>query len=128
MKRTVTTTEREIKFRVWDTYNQRMVEDFYLFEKMPDFYDNPEPYRYYEGYRDCEDGIGKPCYIMQFTGLKDKNGIEIYEGDFIRLHEYGEDVYKEVVFHNGAFCVHGFNWERKTAEVIGNKFQNPDLL
>jgi len=65
---------------------------------------------------------------LQFTGLKDINGKDIYEGDFIKLHEYGDDVYKEVEFRNGSFCIHGFNWNKKTAEVIGNIYENPELL
>jgi hypothetical protein len=63
----------------------------------------------------------------QFTGLKDKNGVEIYEGDILQLHEYG-DVYKEIIYRNGCFCVHGFNWNKQACEVIGNCFENPDLL
>jgi len=87
--------------------------------------------------------------IGQFTGLYDKNGKEIYEGDIVR-HPYvdpifgdlveskdGEGVTSKVVFHDGAFVVkydendfiyldaftrHGY------VEVVGNIYDNPELL
>src|SRR6187551_2136878 len=90
--------------------------------------------------------------LMQYTGLKDKNGVEIYEGDIIT---FGRDRNYCVVFQDGAFTLmhHGrlkssdhpglkeidgtplrwglisrvkeLNFE---AEVIGNIYQNPELL
>lgn len=64
---------------------------------------------------------------LQFTGLRDMHGEEIYEGDIIQLHEYGE-VLKEVVFHKGAFCIHGFNWNVSKSEVRGNIYENGHLI
>ena len=76
--------------------------------------------------------------FQQFTGLKDKNGKEIYEGDVIRhrsRNEYGsiQDVDTEVRWEgtgwnflggNGAFPI----VETDSGEVIGNIYENPELL
>ena len=74
--------------------------------------------------------------IMQYTGLKDNNGKEIYEGDILRaikncLTKEGETV-KVVNFERGCFMsgdvdliisVEGFH-----PEIIGNIYENPELL
>ena len=83
--------------------------------------------------------------IGQFTGLHDKNGKEIYEGDILicigqREDNMGQKYYRKVLFNNGSFgmkipeynctsslCNHvvngNLNWE-----VIGNIYDNPELL
>jgi uncharacterized phage protein (TIGR01671 family) len=82
-----------------------------------------------------QDFVDYPGYeLMQYTGLTDKNGKEIYEGDIIHL-KFGElnanlvvkwDKYMGLKYHNGGWTslvhvdTHG--------EVIGNIFENPELL
>jgi len=78
--------------------------------------------------------------IMQYTGLKDKNGKKIYEGDIV---EWVEDYlgegnilkYKsEVSFGGGSFIISGsplsefYKDENSPFEVIGNIYKNPELL
>ena len=83
--------------------------------------------------------------IMQFTGLKDKNGVEIYEGDIIQIFSF-ENPYRiaSVVFDEysamwkvlpieGQFIDIGYFWycinsEHRSSEVIGNIHQHPELL
>lgn len=76
--------------------------------------------------------------IMQYTGLKDKNGKEIYEGDIVSGGMYnGTLCYGRVVFDDGMYFAkpiprftEGFEFPLlfKNMEVIGNIYENPELL
>lgn len=75
--------------------------------------------------------------LMQSTGLHDKNGKEIFEGDIVKMANdvYSEPTYYEIVRHRGgAYRLesnqHGCElWLRHTnCEVIGNIYENPELL
>ena len=80
--------------------------------------------------------------LMQYTGLKDMNGKEIFEGD---IFKYGSIIVNTVLFKEGMFCYaatlimddyvklsnYYFDWENDKAskiEVIGNVYQNKELL
>jgi len=76
---------REIKFRVYDYDMKKMRylngdHDFIYFDKDGNAY-----------YHNMQTGLGEWfSELMQFTGLKDKNGVEIYEGDIIKIHYFYE--------------------------------------
>lgn len=79
-----------------------------------------------------------PKTVGQFTGLRDKNGIDIYEGDICRIEYYDEGFKNgQVVFrdsHSGYYLESDFgqismgSWGPEYIEVIGNIHQNPELL
>ena len=77
----------------------------------------------------------------QYTGLKDKNGVEIYESDIIKAiwskdcDEYiaNEEWIGDIFFNYGSFDINGewcvsLNCFNGTLEVIGNIYENPELL
>jgi len=121
---------REIKFRAWD--GKRMAyadlfdllenssEDYFVGNKTRKGYDNPRPSLHMS-----------ECDIMQYTGLKDKNGVEIYEGDVMRRQNGDYDL---VLFDKGSFCVRHKNGDidliayHNHFEVIGNIYENKELL
>jgi len=108
---------REIKFRAWDEANKEMFKVRTL-------------------QWDCliQVVINEP--IMQYTGMKDRNGKDIYEGDICRwpIFPDGEEAkyFKDVVaFSNGCFKLHKraeLLGPRIGLEIMGNIHENPELL
>ncbi|MGX7209363.1 YopX family protein [Enterococcus innesii] len=90
---------------------------------------------------EATDGFGwievKPEYLMQSTGLKDKNGVEIFEGDVLtsnvqpcKMVNPIKDGYGVVRFENGMFKLGAISLVTfiSKMEVIGNIYENPELL
>lgn len=113
---------REIKFKAWD-------------EKRKKMYD----WEFIKRYNWCMDDFDNSQKYMQYTGLKDKNGREIYEGDIVASQFSSAIWHNSVVgFRDGAFGIEfdfpteGFvllsRSNLKTLEVIGNIYENPELL
>jgi uncharacterized phage protein (TIGR01671 family) len=130
---------REIKFRVWDGKTM-WYRGSLQFDMMP-FELTKKTFFEFEGVESGEIVVGKATRlfeVMQYTGLKDKTGKEIYEGDIVRfLGPVGNVLDMEVVFKDGCFCRYNHftmhiplqSLTRRTEyEVIGNKYENPELL
>ena len=137
---------REIKFRAWDNYSKSFVEDDeYLIGLNGKFYRMD----FYSGIENYEDGNLifnelDNITLSQFTGLLDKNGKEIFEGDIVVLLHPCWSVKCIVKYDNQLACFVLESFEkidkgvRKSFlhiyqedlnyKVIGNIYQNPELL
>ena len=119
---------REIKFRAWDKENEKMmkVSSLHLENKEISVKENGT-FRLFR----MQD-------LMQFTGVKDKNGKEIYENDLISCNKYKNIV---VFFENGCFkvkylrnstttitCTLNSFLEKYKCKISGNIYEHPELL
>jgi hypothetical protein len=132
---------REIKFRCWDKNDKRIFID----PQMIDFYNKKIGYMQYQTEYMPDTSYSIPVgfeefeysELMEWTGLYDKNGEDIYEGDIL-FESFGERYYK-VVFENGSFRAEfkgDFEWHHfdlidvviQGCEVVGNIYENPELM
>ncbi|PFD89201.1 hypothetical protein CN306_18695 [Bacillus thuringiensis] len=114
---------RSIKFRVWNLMSKKMMDWGEIFD-LPAweiFPGTPEQ---------------RPFNVMQYTGLKDKNGKEIYEGDILEFS--GNVVALGIVKYNENFatfqaCNGNSGWlfgneSGTNIEILGNIYENPELV
>ena len=146
---------RVIKFRAWQKYHKKMVEvtsisfdDNGEINGVATFVENQAPQRI--SYRGdllgrffLKDERGMVLELMQYTGLKDKNGVEIYEGDIVQIKDHSFqrkpdgytgieiDGFYPVTYTERMELVAG-QWllmhQLPYVTVIGNIYENPELL
>lgn len=109
--------QRDIKFRAWDEYTSQMVyqDDVLTASKILNRYD----------------------VVEQFTGVCDRNGKEIYEGDFIYFDSGYEQEIGIVEYNTDDYCpqfciVYNYgnilDFSHRITKVVGNVFENPEYF
>ena len=123
---------REIKYRAWLKEENKMVivETIDFSEKSIQYLEKNEIIDAYLLRR----MIFEDIELMQYTGIKNKNGLEIYEGDII-ICKYGPEIMMEVKWIDEGFRTLGkyngdnyVGYVKNSAEVVGNIYENPELL
>ena len=141
---------REILFRGKRIDNGELVEGAFLNDRDGAFYICPAVSDISYGDSGNRRRIGcwykvDPSTVGQYTGLKDKNGERIFEGDIVQYHERqfdGKDVpvRDAVIYEEGGFSVRAYflnNWlwnsingntQLRDVEIIGNIHDNPEFM
>ncbi len=131
---------RPIKFRAWDKKLMWVTDDYRIGMDGTLWWHENDSGEWFSGY-------DKDVILMQFTGLLDKNGKEIYEGDIVHLtkgwhtvesddreKDTGEDFIEgEVKYFTpyAGFGISGIGFDKLSLfpiEVIGNIYENPELV
>jgi uncharacterized phage protein (TIGR01671 family) len=114
---------KDIKFRYWDPFNETMIYN-YQFQMLSDFFEEHDKALY---------GGNNPT-LMQFTGLQDTNGRDIYEGDLVTCEP--SKIIRKIIFHNGCFKLEsagglilnnlGSYIEFNNVQIIGNIYETAE--
>ena len=130
---------REFKFRAWEEFKDNKPlrcgkKGTMITDKDFSWHSISFPFRK----KDLDQKFGK-YYIMQYTGLKDKNGIEVYEGDIVKYKYTSREQIAEIKYNkeklgfdfadNKVNLSYAYNFRQiNNIEVIGNIYENQELL
>jgi len=140
--------KREIKFRVWDKTKKLFIpDDVYAILNPTSFDAFGVMIKDWDDYREGEYFYDNAQELIQFTGLKDKNGKDIYEGDIVRIEYHNTSEICGIewgYYSDGEYVDNVECWVAGTEplsdkgglwgspkhdyEVIGNIYENPELL
>lgn len=132
---------REIKFRAWDKEYENMFHNAYPFEHLVyvEMFDDDETFERFKHKMQIVNGkyfyfiVAKDIELMQYTGCKDKNGKDIYEGDIVQwpgadMRTHAPIIYKREVIYDTDAAMFLPNSMKGEVEVIGNIYENSELL
>ena len=124
--------KRESLFRVYDIYKKKYLpEDVYVITNRTDFGSFGFMTKDWEDYKEGEYFYDDAQILEQSTGLTDKNGTKIFEGDIIQWQycDFSEYLKSQVTFCDGSFTIPKDNdGDIVTCEVIGNTIDVYGLL
>lgn len=107
---------KDIKFRAWDKDGKFMTNSFYL------------------GSLNAGDGFDSDWEVMPYTGIKDKHGVGVFEGDILSYESENGIVFcGVVVFKNGCFYLGDNPFANilrvlAKSQIIGNIYEDPELV
>lgn len=134
------------KFRAWDKRNNKMVTNFsrsrmkieggkVMYQLVTSKDNRITAIASYNTQEDKIYRFSHELELMQATGLKDKNGVEIYVGDIADITDYknGNEFRGAISFKNGSYVVESniathYRFIDYDIEIIGDIYQNPELL
>ena len=119
---------REIKFRCWKTNDKTM------HVRHPNILIGLDGTPHWQfGYEPPMPESKEEFVLMQATGLKDRNGVEIYEGDIVKTNDMYEPSVVSMI--RGCWYVGDWlggkmlsYWSKEKIEVLGNIYETPELL
>lgn len=119
--------KRDIKLRAWDELNKKIINNIGI---------TPKNVVYTQDMENNVFDVFPGCILIQYTGLKDINENEIFEGDIIQCTD-NKNIYI-CLYSKGCFWLRNINEENSirglifefqgTLKIIGNVFENEELL